>query len=163
VAPALIVPVCHSVLEACELDVRDPAKTEAIALPAGLSIEHAMPQSWEEHWPLPDGDDPEHLREERDVHINRLGNLTLVTQPLNASLSNAAWLKSATSPHSKRDELVKRSVLLINQQLCQHDDWNDALIDKRGKQLADHIVRTWPGPDADVWPEAAPAGDVASG
>jgi hypothetical protein len=45
-------PRVRMLLEACELDVRDPAKTEAIALPAGLSIEHALPQSWEEHWPL---------------------------------------------------------------------------------------------------------------
>jgi len=38
-------------LEACELDARDPAKAEAVPLPAGLSIEHALPQAWEEHWP----------------------------------------------------------------------------------------------------------------
>lgn len=138
-------------LEACELDVRDPAKTEAIALPAGLSIEHALPQSWEEHWPLPDGDDPEALRMNRNTHVNRLGNLTLVTQPLNTSLSNAPWLASASSPHSKREELEKRSVLLINQHLCKHHEWNEELIDQRGKELTNRIVRTWPGPDASVW------------
>jgi hypothetical protein len=76
-------------LEACELDVRDPAKTETIALPAGLTIEHAMPQSWEEQWPLPQGDDADMLRERRSAHVHCLGNLTLVTQPLNSSLSNA--------------------------------------------------------------------------
>jgi hypothetical protein len=139
-------------LEACELVVRDPAKTEVIALPSGLSIEHALPQSWEEHWPLPAGDDVEALRAEREAHVNRLGNLTLVTQPLNSSLSNAAWLKTATSRHSKRDELAKRSVLLINQHLCQHDEWTETLIDERGKRLTEHILRTWPGPRSDVWP-----------
>jgi Protein of unknown function DUF262/Protein of unknown function (DUF1524) len=138
-------------LEACELDVRDPAKTEAIALPAGLSIEHALPQAWEEHWPLPAGDDPEIIRNSREAHVNRLGNLTLVTQPLNASLSNASWCASATSPHSKRDELAKRSVLLINQHLCQHDRWNEDLIDQRGRELTDRIMHTWPGPHASVW------------
>src|SRR6202011_16164 len=76
-------------LEACELDIRDPAKTEAIPLPAGLSIEHALPQSWEENWPLPNGTDPETAAADRWAHVNRLGNLTLVTQPLNSSLSNA--------------------------------------------------------------------------
>jgi hypothetical protein len=145
-------PRVRMLLEACELNVRDPAKTEAIALPAGLSIEHALPQSWEDNWPLPAGDDIEALREDREAHVNRLGNLTLVTQPLNSSLSNAAWLKTGTSKHSKRDELAKRSVLLINQHLCQHDEWTEPLIDERGRRLAEHILRTWPGPHSDVWP-----------
>jgi hypothetical protein len=138
-------------LEACELDLRDPAKTEPIAIPAGLSIEHALPQLWEEHWPLPAGGDPEVLRSNRDAHVNRLGNLTLVTQPLNTAMSNAPWRASDTSPYSKRAELARRSVLLINQRLCQHDHWDEDLIDQRGRELADRIIRTWPGPDASVW------------
>jgi hypothetical protein len=141
-------------LEACELDVRDPAKTEAIALPGGLSIEHALPQSWQANWPVPDDDQ---LAEARERHVNRLGNLTLVTQPLNSSLSNAPWVASDGNGHSKREELARRSVLLINQHLCQHDDWNEELIDARGAELAERVLRTWPGPDADVWPGIAPA------
>jgi hypothetical protein len=148
-------PRVRMLLEACELDVRDPAKTEAIALPAGLSIEHALPQSWEEHWPLLPGDDMEQLRLDRESHVHRLGNLTLVTQPLNASLSNISWLSSPTSPYSKRNELSKRSVLLINQYLCQYDDWNEELIDARGAELTDRILRTWPGPTANGWPVPA--------
>lgn len=138
-------------LEACELDMRDPAKTEAISIPAGLSIEHALPQSWEEHWPLPDGDDVEQLRLDREAHINRIGNLTLVTQPLNAALSNAPWIKLGNTA-SKRDELAKRSVLLINQQLCQNSRWDEGLIDARSADLTDRILRTWPGPTSAVWP-----------
>jgi Protein of unknown function (DUF1524) len=83
--------------------------------------------------------------------VNRLGNLTLVTQPLNAALSNAPWVRSATSPISKRAELAKRSVLLINQQLCQHQEWNEELIDARGEELTDRILRIWPGPEATTW------------
>jgi hypothetical protein len=146
-------------LEACELDIRDPAKTEPIALPGGLSIEHALPQSWEENWPVPDGDgelDEEQLRDLRSQHVHRLGNLTLVTQPLNSALSNAPWSARQPNDHSKRDELAKRSVLLINQRLCQHDEWNEAPIDQRGNDLAERILRTWPGPEADIWPETVP-------
>ena len=73
-------PRVRLLLEGCELDMRDPAKTEAIALPASLSIEHALPQSWEENWPVDDADDPEVAAKNRQAHINRLGNLTLVTQ-----------------------------------------------------------------------------------
>lgn len=52
-------PRVRMLLEACERDMRDPAKTEAIALPPGLSIEHALPKSWQQHWPVNGADDPE--------------------------------------------------------------------------------------------------------
>ncbi|HEV7678915.1 MAG TPA: DUF262 domain-containing protein [Candidatus Dormibacteraeota bacterium] len=139
-------------LEACELDLRDPAKTEAIALPGGLSIEHALPQAWEENWPLPGGVDQDEAAIGRWAHINRLGNLTLVTQPLNSALSNAPWVAHREGAFSKRDELKKRSVLLINQRLCEHAEWDEARIDARGTELADGILRAWPGPDSNAWP-----------
>ncbi len=148
-------PRVRMLLEACELDVRDPAKTEAIALPAGLSIEHAMPQKWEENWPVPDGASQEQI-DERSAHIHRVGNLTLVTQPLNSSLSNAPWVATEPGGHSKRHELQLRSVLLINQHLCQHEEWNETLIDERGHEMTDRILRVWPGPDSDSWPQTTP-------
>lgn len=150
-------PRVRMLLEACELDIRDPAKTEAIALPGGLSIEHALPQSWEENWPVPDGENRDAAEDDRWAHVNRLGNLTLVTQPLNSSLSNAPWVASDQEEHSKRDELARRSVLLINQQLVRHDSWDETKIDVRGSDLADRILRTWPAPDAEVWPAAEEA------
>lgn len=141
-------------LEACELDIRDSAKTEVVGLPAGLSIEHALPQAWQKHWPVAD----EAAAADREAHVNHLGNLTLVTQPLNSSLSNLPWL-SSDGFASKRKELAIRSVLLINQQLCEHDEWNEALIDQRGTDLTERILRTWPGPESDVWP-ARPAAAI---
>jgi hypothetical protein len=87
-------PRVRMLLEACEIDIRDPAKTEPIEIPGGLSVEHAMPQEWEENWPLPDVASQE-VADDRWAHINRLGNLTLVTQPLNSSLSNAHGPRAA--------------------------------------------------------------------
>jgi len=54
-------------------------KSEELALPSRLEVEHVMPQSWRANWPLPD--DPE-LVQRRNAHLNLLGNLTLVTGPL---------------------------------------------------------------------------------
>jgi hypothetical protein len=138
-------------LEACERDMRGTAKTEAIALPSDLSIEHALPQSWEEHWPLPNGIDPEAAAQERSKRVDRLGNLTLVTKPLNSSLSNSSWQPIAGGP-GKRKALADASVLLINQRLVQHETWDEAEIDARGGELTDSILRTWSGPDSHRWP-----------
>ncbi len=142
-------------LEACERDLRDSAKTEAIALPADLSIEHAMPRSWEENWALPSGQDPESATQQRWIRIDRLGNLTLVTKPLNSSLSNSAWQGTGATP-GKRKALADASLLLVNQRLVQNDTWDETKIDARSGDLADAILRTWPGPDSERWPVASP-------
>ena len=42
------------ILEAIEATYRDAALSEQPDVPKRLSIEHIMPQSWEEHWPLLD-------------------------------------------------------------------------------------------------------------
>ena len=72
-----------------------------------------------------------------------LGNLTIVTQPLNSSLSNSAW-------PSKQKELNEHSKLLLNARLIDEypDVFDEAAIDARGAWLADRIINIWPGPDA---------------
>jgi hypothetical protein len=50
--------------------------------------------------------------------LNRLGNLTIVTQPLDTALSNRLWLK-------KRTELNKHSKLLLNARLSERHTWDE--------------------------------------
>jgi hypothetical protein len=128
-------------LEACELDLGRESGAELVTLPSGLTIEHAMPQAWENAWRLPNGLPEEEARLEREARINRLGNLTLLTQKLNSAVSNGPW-------STKRLELAQRSQLLINQHLCAHDSWDEAKIDQRSRELANRILRIWPGPEA---------------
>jgi hypothetical protein len=136
------------ILEACEDAMASSNKSEQLPLPAKLSIEHALPQVWAGHWELPKGADPEEAAASRDAHRDLLGNLTLVTSALNSALSNAPW-------ETKRLELRKRSQLLINQELCTHETWDEALIDERGAALTEMIIATWPGPDGGLWSTTA--------
>jgi hypothetical protein len=131
-------------LEACELQMSASNRSEQLLLPEKLTIEHALPQTWQHTWKLPDGADTEEARVARDAHVDLLGNLTLVTHELNSALSNAAW-------SSKRLELAKRSQLLVNQRLCRHETWDEQLIDARGAELTQMILATWPGPGDPVW------------
>ncbi len=75
----------------------------------GYPIEHLLPQKWINHWPV------EGLAAEIDrrEHVHRLGNLTLITAPLNSSVSDGPWLGS----EGKSAKLKKHSVLLMNQQV----------------------------------------------
>ncbi len=142
-------PRVRMLLEACERDLRDAAKTENVPLPNDLSIEHALPQRWRDHWSPPGALSDEAVLE-RDAHVHRLGNLTLVTAPLNAAMSNSAW-QGANGTPGKRAALAEASVLLINQRLVQHELWDEEQIDLRGADLAERILRTWPGPASACW------------
>ncbi len=129
-------------------------KHETITLEGPLTVEHLLPQSWEEHWPLPDGskgltwleltnattDDPVAIAtRERDRSLQTFGNLTVLTQPLNSSVSNSPWSK-------KRPAIMNASLLPINQQLHQANTWDENAISKRGDDLLKRAMTIWPRP-----------------
>ena len=122
------------------------AKVELMSLPKDLTIEHIMPQSWAENWPLLESLDreaSENAGQDRQAHLHLLGNLTLTTGSLNAALSNAAW-------PVKQKALNAESKLLLNARLVEEypSSFDEAAIDARGAQLADRVFSIWPGPDA---------------
>jgi len=111
-----------------------------------LQVEHVLPRSWQEHWPVEASDPGEEivLEKERSEHVHRIGNLTLVSGKLNPALSNASW-------QEKRPELDRHSHLRLNARLCQETNWNEQAIRARGEWLAGVVSRIWPGPDSDQW------------
>ena len=128
------------VLEGIETKLRTNfAETEEV--PENLSIEHIMPQSWHsDDWPLPDKlkEDEEALDNRRRT-IHTIGNLTLVKDRLNSSLSNAPWIK-------KRDVLADHSVLYLNKQLVNKgpEVWDENVIIQRSNNLYQSIATIWP-------------------
>ena len=81
------------VLEGIEEDLRTNM-AESQSAPQGLTIEHIMPQGWRSHWPLSgDAEDKTRAEYKRDHVIHSIGNLTLVNNRLNPSLSNDPWGK----------------------------------------------------------------------
>lgn len=127
------------------------SKTDVPELATALSLEHLMPQTWETNWPLLDSDGGELSEDaleeataERWKRIHRLGNLTIVTSPLNSELSNGAWVH-------KRKALNAESKLLLNARLADEEIWDEAAIDARGEWIADVLAKTWPGPGAENW------------
>jgi hypothetical protein len=124
------------------------SKTDVPQLAENLSLEHLMPQRWEENWPLCGidgkllaGEELELEIAERSMRIHRLGNLTIVTRPLSASLSNSPW-------SIKRKALTAYGKLLLNARLAEHETWDEGAIDEYGAWLADQLVSIWPGPAA---------------
>ncbi len=107
-----------------------------------------MPQGWLKNWALPDGSKGMDLLElfnasetdkravatrKRDTAVQTLGNLTILSTGLNSSQSNLPWKQ-------KRPEMMKHSLLPINQELLETLEWNEAAILKRGESL---FTRHW--------------------
>jgi hypothetical protein len=125
--------------------------TDVPVLAEKLSLEHLMPQEWEAHWPLTDalgvaleGEALKQASTDRSARMNRLGNLTIVTQPLNAAMSHSAWKK-------KRTELNRHSKLLLNAELVERDTWDEQAIDERGSWLAQRLAIIWPSSEHENW------------
>jgi hypothetical protein len=128
------------------------SKSEPLSFDEQPSIEHILPQKWIEHWPMPDGskgmdilellqaqdDDPRAAATlTRGAAVPTMGNLTILTQALNSAQSNSAW-------SDKRPELMKHSLLSINQDLRDVDVWDEAAIRARSEALFERAVKLWP-------------------
>ncbi len=112
-------------------------KAEEPVTRGALTIEHIMPQAWSgDLWPLPSGD-PEIAEDERRVLLHTLGNLTLLNNRLNPSLSNSAWAQ-------KRKGLAEHSVLHLNKSLDRYPTWDEESIRSRGAKIAAELCLIWP-------------------
>lgn len=117
-----------------------------------LSLEHLIPQTWEGHWALVDeagspleGDQLEQAIDRRARCLHRIGNLTIVTAPLNSSMSNGPWTQ-------KRKDLNHHSKLLLNARLAERETWDEDAVEDHTAWLVERIVQIWPGPNEASWP-----------
>lgn len=127
-------------------------KMEDFPITGPLTVEHIMPQGWLAQWPLSDGSkgmgyqelwdadegDPRaEATRKRNTIIQTLGNLTILSQPLNSSVSNSHWEK-------KKPELLLNSLLPINQSLHLINVWDESAIEKRANELFQRALKIWP-------------------
>lgn len=134
------------VLSAIERELRNTGYSETLEFTQDLEIEHVLPQEWSHNWALP-GDRPEEVeRLERDEVKNTFGNLTILTDKLNPSISNANWER-------KREKIRDHTVLQLNKHLVTtwEDEWNEETIAERGGWLAEQSAAVWSGPDSSYW------------
>lgn len=104
-----------------------------------MTIEHLLPQRWRDHWPVNDLA----LQIERDNHVHRLGNLTLLTQTLNSSVTNGPW----SGPNGKREALESSDTLLMTRDPRKATAWGEKQIDDRSQNMVEALKNTWPAPE----------------
>lgn len=122
--------------------------SEVVEIKSDLTLEHIMPQKWQTNWPISSYEhesegffSPEHiaLRSARDGRVHTIGNLTLLTQSLNTSVSNGAF-------STKMPALRAQSALVLNRDLQNYPDWNESTITTRGAALLVVACDLWQGP-----------------
>lgn len=136
----------RAVLEALDAALGN-AEGEADEQPAALTIEHILPQKWDEHWPLPktvqkSPQGKQAFTEQRDRLKHTLGNLTLVAASLNPALSRSPW-------DVKKAELLKCSQPGLSQELHAVEEWAEREILARGEVLAEVACGVWRYPVGD--------------
>lgn len=130
------------VLEAIEEQRRKDYSEDVHVARNSLTIEHLLPQGWAAHWPLPEGVNVDEATGRRDRLLHTLGNLTLLTQRLNAEVSNGPWPQKAAA-------LDTHATMLITKDLLKRwggVQWDEDAIQQRGRVLAELFIRAWPGP-----------------
>ena len=119
-------------------------KHEQVHVSGPLTVEHVLPQVWNAtDWPFCTSAESESDKWIRRYNaLESLGNLTLLTDRLNASVSNGPF-------RDKRSSIATQSLLPINvyfQQLTDEDCWGEAAIAERGNHLAVLALKIWPRP-----------------
>ncbi len=135
------------------------AKSEQVTIHSALTVEHVMPVAWWTHWPLQDcrmaksstdrmldglNGVVDEAATARDKVVHTIGNLTMLTRPMNSTLQNAAYA-------DKRPEILKHSALSLNREFHDFDVWDEGAIDRRARALFGVAMKIWPrdaGPDA---------------
>lgn len=122
--------------------------TENYDLRDVLTVEHIMPQHWQENWPLPSppgGETAENRLErieQRSRLVHVIGNLSLLTERLNPAVSNGPFSR-------KRQEILRHSILNLNRFLRDVEEWNEDNINRRSEELFEVALRVWPYPGVD--------------
>ena len=127
---------------------------ETNILPKGLTVEHVMPASWRDHWPLAHGVEPtsndyiraiyeveedesvvgQIVRRERLKHT--VGNLSLVTPSFNSKLSNNGF-------EVKKAEFMEQSILMLNKEIAKETEWDERRIEMRSKHISGLAKEIW--------------------
>ncbi len=123
-------------------------KTESYYLRDGLTVEHLLPQHWQEHWPLSsDGqelsvEETQERKERRQALLHTIGNLTFLTKNLNPAVSNGPF-------QTKREQILEHSAINLNRFLYNLSHWNEDRIEERGARLFEAARRIWQHPEGD--------------
>lgn len=130
-----------SVLYLIESTIRSDKECTKLNKYSKYSLEHLMPTKWEKNW------SSVNKGYEKDVianTINTLGNMGMVTQSLNSSLSNKNWQAKLDGDKNNQGLKVLAKGVFSLMKVINTQQWNIDEIHNRTKELAEVLCRIWP-------------------
>ncbi len=104
------------------------------------SLEHMMPKKWRNNWKF-SGSEAE--ADIRDGTLLTLGNLTIITQSLNASIRDADWTTKRAGQGDKGGLRKYADGIETLSKYLSIDEWNEATIGQRAEDLAKLALDCW--------------------
>ena len=107
---------------------------------AKYSLEHMMPKKWRNKWTT---EDEFFDATRRDWVLLTLGNLTIITQSLNASIRDADWQTKKAGSGSKGGLIKYADGIETLSDYLSLDEWNEDRIYERASYLAEKALKIW--------------------
>ena len=130
-----------SILYMLESLLRSNANATALMGFRKYTLEHILPRKWREKWEWPQ---TEEACYNRDRMLQTLGNMAIIPDALNASVSNAAWPDKLKGRDGKKGFKVCATGLATMDEYLKCPKWDEEEILKRADQLAKWINVQWP-------------------
>lgn len=115
-----------------------------------LTVEHVLPQTWEGDGHYPIEEMTEEHRLVRNHLVQTFGNLTLLTGPLNSSVSNGPFLdhEGVGKTFEGKKTGLGKSALVMNTYFSRQalETWDDAAIKIRANATLAVALLVWPRP-----------------
>ena len=102
-----------------------------------VTVEHLMPQTLSDDWKAYLGGEQK-ASLIYNTYINNIGNLALLSQPLNSKNSNDIWDNKKTN--------IKNSQFVLTNTIPMDCKWNDDAIKNRSAKIADLAIKHIVGP-----------------
>ena len=130
------------ILYLIEANLREANNSQTILMEfSAYTLEHLMPQKWQTNWSVPkDLNELEKIKFEntRNKAVKNMGNMALITQGLNSTISNGNW-KDKLSKGLKE----KAGDLQTMNDVINKSSWDESEIESRSEQLADWANLLW--------------------
>lgn len=133
-------PRAKGVLYLLESMIRSARHSTALKSFKSYSLEHLMPTKWTpETWPIEDIT----KSEERNKDLKTLGNLALLTQSLNSSVSNNSWTVKLHGTGKKKGLLEYATGIVTMKWALEQSEWDEDKIALRADWLYSHARVIW--------------------
>ena len=139
--------VAKMILFCLELEKWDE-KDDIDSFSYNFQLEHIMPRHWETYWPLTKGSSSP---DERNMAINSIGNMLLLSQKLNAQIRNREFkvkVEGEMSGKKKREGYKNKTQLKTTKEIIDEYDmgmteWTETHIKERCKKIYDKVIEHW--------------------